>query len=215
MDKIDLFYINLDHRTDRNDLMIKNWEGIVCLNRVKGTVFSEHKFGTAGCYESHRKILKMLCIENINREQQQLCIIAEDDIIPSQSFRDKLEVILSEIPRDWDVLMLGYSISERSKYNFAYSQSNCKRVSNNIAKANEHVLSGTCYMINPKFYELMLEEYKKEAYGQDLDSMLMVIQKKFNVYMAMPSLCYQYQSYSDNSKMLLDNTKMTEAFFLG
>jgi GR25 family glycosyltransferase involved in LPS biosynthesis len=206
MDKIDLFYINLDHRTDRNDLMIKNWEGIVSLNRVQGTIFPEHKFGTAGCYESHRKILKMLFIEGISTDAKELCIISEDDIIPSQSFNDKLEVILSEIPRDWDVLMLGYSISERSKYN---------RVSNNIAKANENVLSGTCYIVNPKFYELMLEEYKKVAYGQDLDAMLMVIQKKFNVYMAMPSLCYQYQSYSDNSKMVLDNTKMTEAFFLG
>ena len=204
MQKLDLFYINLDHRTDRNDLMIKNWEGIVSLNRVQGTIFPEHKWGQAGCFESHRKVLKMLSIDSSTKKE--LSIIAEDDIIPSQSFNDKLEVIFSEIPRDWDILMLGYSISERSKYS---------RVSNNVAKANEHVLSGTCYMVNPSFYELILEEYKKEAYGQDLDAMLMVIQKKFNVYMAMPSLCYQYQSYSDNSKMILDNTKMTEAFFRG
>lgn len=204
MEKLDLFYINLDHRTDRKELMDKNWEGIVSLNRVQGTIFPEHTWGQAGCFESHRKVLKMLSIDSSTK--QELSIIAEDDIIPSQSFNDKLEVILSEIPRDWDILMLGYSISERSRYS---------RVSNNIAKANEHVLSGTCYMVNPKFYELMLEEYKKEAYGQDLDAMLMVIQKKFNVYMAIPSLCYQYQSYSDNSKMILDNTKMTEAFFRG
>jgi len=204
MEKLDLFYINLDHRTDRKELMVKNWEGIVSLNRVQGTIFPEHTWGQAGCFESHRKVLKMLSIDSSTK--QELSIIAEDDIIPSQSFNDKLEVILSEIPRDWDILMLGYSISERSRYS---------RVSNNIAKANEHILSGTCYMVNPKFYELMLEEYKKEAYGQDLDAMLMVIQKKFNVYMAIPSLCYQYQSYSDNSKMILDNTKMTEAFFRG
>lgn len=204
--KLDLFYINLDHRTDRKELMINNWKGIVSLNRVQGTVFSEHKFGTQGCFESHRKVLKMLSIDSANKEEQELSIIAEDDIIPSQSFNDKLEVILSEIPRDWDILMLGYSISERSRY--------C-RVTNSIARANEHVLSGTCYMVNPNFYELMLEEYKKEAYGQDLDAMLMVIQKKFNVYMAIPSLCYQYQSYSDNSKMILDNTEMTKAFFRG
>lgn len=204
MEKLDLHYINLDHRTDRNELMIKNWEGKVILNRVQATMFLEDKFGTRGCFESHRKVLKMISIDSATNKE--LCIIAEDDIIPSESFNDKLEVILSEIPEDWDILMLGYSISDRSKYH---------RVSNNIAKATQHVLSGTCYMVNPKFYELMLEEYKKVAYGSDLDAMLMVIQKKFNVYMAIPSLCYQYQSYSDNSKMILDNTEMTKAFFRG
>ncbi len=199
--KLELHYINLEKRRDRNELMIKNWNEVVLLNRINGTEFKTDSFGTRGCFESHRKVLKMLAIDN-NKE---LNIISEDDIIPSSSFNQRLELVLDEVPRDWDILLLGYSISERSKY---------RLVTNNIAKAEKDVLSGTCYIINPSFYSKMLDEYKKFSIESNLDALLMNANINYNVYMAIPSLCFQYESFSDNSKMTLKNTEMTKTLFV-
>ena len=100
--------------------------------------------------------------------------------------------------------MLGYSATERSDFHL---------VSNNMCRVNSHVLSGTCYIVNPSFYGRMLAEYSNEIHQNNLDSLIMVLQEKYNFYMAMPSLCYQYKSYSDNSKMILENTEFTKTFF--
>ena len=56
MEKIDLHYINLDHRTDRNELMIKNWEGKVkphenlSLESMYGEIWKDI-FGYEGYYQ--------------------------------------------------------------------------------------------------------------------------------------------------------------------
>ena len=197
---IETYYINLSSRVDRKELMEKNWGSIVNLKRLSATCFPEDQFGTRGCFESHKKALQLLMLDN----SKELSIICEDDIIPSDSFVNRLEILITELPKDWNVLMLGYSATERSEFHY---------VSNNMCRANKHVLSGTCYIVNPDFYSRMLLEYSNEIHQYNLDSLIMVLQEKFNFYMAMPSLCYQYKSYSDNSKMLLENTELTKTFF--
>lgn len=197
---IESYYINLTAREDRKELMEKNWCELVSLNRLSATHFPEDNFGTRGCFESHKNALQLISMGG----GSELSIICEDDIIPSDSFKNRLEILLSELPKDWSVLMLGYSATERSDFHL---------VSNNMCKANSHVLSGTCYIVNPSFYGRMLSEYSNEIHQNNLDSLIMVLQEKYNFYMAMPSLCYQYKSYSDNSKMILENTEFTKTFF--
>lgn len=200
---IELYYINLAHRKDRAELMEENWSELgISANRVAAISFPEEKFGTKGCYQSHKKVLELISM--FFDPFDGTIVISEDDVIPSKSFNDRLEVIMNEIPSDWNILMLGHSTTERSKFH---------HVTNNICKAVQNVLSGTCYVVNPKFYKTLLSEYNNNKGESDLDSLLMYLQKKYNVYMALPSLCYQYKSYSDNSKMILDNTELTKTYF--
>lgn len=194
------YYINLDKRKERADLMQKNWSGIIDVKRFSAYDLTEKKQGTKGCYMSH-----VMAIALHNAMKNEFPIIMEDDIIPCKDFVSRLNLFIKELPKDWDIFMLGYSIHDSSKY---------EKVTEHIMRAKEWVGAGHCYMINHEKIKGLLGLAATESlHENNLDIFLNYLQKKHNVYMAVPSLCYQYSSFSDNSGMLLDNTKYTETFF--
>lgn len=192
------YFINLDSREERRELMQQRWGETVNLKRIQGVKLPNEQFGARGCFAGHTNAFKTL------KEFQGLRIVMEDDIIPTSNFTNKLLACLSELPKDWNVLMLGFNISARTKFT---------KVTEKISKANWNVLAGHCYIINPSFYEIFEKELENENNAENFDVLLMNLQLKYNVYMCVPTLCYQYESFSDNSNRVVGNTESTKKYF--
>lgn len=192
------YYINLNNRVDRHYKMQSDWRGLVSLNRINGIKLDQEKYGAKGCFRSHVSAFKEVCKSN------ELSIIMEDDIVPTSSFVEKLNNCILELPNDWQMLMLGFNVSEFTSFS---------KVTDNISKANSHVVAGHCYIISPKFYKEFEAELNNIDNGENFDVLLINLQKKYNIYMCVPTLCYQYESFSDNSNAVVGNTQSTKKYF--
>lgn len=126
------YYINLDHRLDRNEHFLKNVKIDIKIERFSGVygekldienlsekivteegkkdsldknkqVYTYLTKGALGCALSHKKIWEKTIEENYEKT-----MILEDDITIVESFEKKLYEILKE-NQDLDVYYLGYS----------------------------------------------------------------------------------------------------------
>uniref|UniRef100_A0A6C0JRU3 Glycosyltransferase n=1 Tax=viral metagenome TaxID=1070528 RepID=A0A6C0JRU3_9ZZZZ len=100
VDKI--VYINLDHRSDRRDLMTKFFADVkIPLDKVVRFSAIKRTNGALGCLESHTEVLKLA-----KQNGWKNTLILEDDL---ESFHfeegyDKLEELM-KLPK-WDVIMI-------------------------------------------------------------------------------------------------------------
>lgn len=194
------FYINLTKRPERRDLFEKNWSKFGNTVRVDAIDMSSNKEGTMGCYLSHKKAFTD--IYQSHKIAPEINIICEDDAVPCNDFPDRMKKTLSDIPLDWDILMLGCSITKNSQWS---------EINPLLCKAKKFVLAGHCYVVNPSFHDKMLDLHNRGFASFDI--MLMYLQEHHNVYFANPSMAYQYDSFSDNSNRIVGNTHFTETFF--
>lgn len=64
-----------------------------------------------GCSLGHLKIWNLMNKNNIEK-----CIIFEDDTHYMKSnFKQELDNILDTVPKDWDIILLGYMIKDKSR----------------------------------------------------------------------------------------------------
>lgn len=178
MPKYNAIYINLDRRNDRRDLMEQNWHRIVNLTRFPAI---EAAKGGHGNYASHRSIISGLT---------DITIIMEDDIIPCSDFESRLDLFIKELPQDWDIFMLGFFANERSRFHI---------VSEHLHQAEDAICASHCYIVNPQKKDKVLREMDRERNDKNIDIFLLNLQKYAVVCIPIPSFCYQYQSWSDNS----------------
>ena len=133
-----ILYINLSRRPDRNEHISKSLdylnlfsnservdavdgkelikedistnliteEGINDAYNQEQVVYEPLTEGGIGCALSHMKIYKKIIDENIDR-----CLILEDDTSFDIDFLKKLEEVEDKIPKEFDMLFLGYHIS--------------------------------------------------------------------------------------------------------
>lgn len=206
---LNLHYINLAKRPERKELFEKNWSAHGNCHRVDATDLSAQKQGTLGCYISHKQAFNQIQ-QTFNLSipiaiGATFNLILEDDAVPCSDFADRLQKVISQLPNNWNVLMLGYSISKNSQHT---------KVSELVHKANKYVLAGHCYLVNPKFFKTFNKLHNlSEKPFDNFDLMLNYLQQHHNVYMAIPAMAYQYSSFSDNSNRVVGNTGMTEAYF--
>ena len=197
---MNLYFINLDSRADRLARMVKDWSREMNLYRIPGVKIESEKFGAKGCFQAHENAFRKV------RKSKTLSIIAEDDIVPTNNFTNKLISCINNLPDDWVMLMVGFNISEASVFT---------PMKGGISKAGSDITAGHCYIVNPKFYPiydyvLSLEAGSKHS---NFDMLLLNLQKKHSVYMCTPALCYQYESFSDNSNRVVGNTESTKKYF--
>jgi len=137
-----ILYINLKHRTDRNENVIEELnklnlqEKAVRIDAVNGRELNINKLpdnlitkkgkedalnenqkvytyltpGAIGCAISHKKTY-----EYIVNNRLKSALILEDDITIDEDFNNKLNGLLRNIPKDFDILFLGYH-STSDKY---------------------------------------------------------------------------------------------------
>ena len=95
------FYINLEHRTDRKESVVKQLSSV----DLSGTRFNAVKMndGRVGCTISHIR-----CLELAKQNKWDHVLIVEDDILFTQpdKFKYQFKQFLSNETINWDVLLL-------------------------------------------------------------------------------------------------------------
>lgn len=134
------FYINLDRRTDRRD----QFENEAKKMGIEVERFSaiQHSVPALGCTLSHLNVLKLARERNYER----VCIFEDD--FEFLINKDEFSNILSAIPDDSDVVMLGWYIFESAPYNEIFGK----------------VLSATtasAYIVNRRFYDVLIHRLEE------------------------------------------------------
>jgi GR25 family glycosyltransferase involved in LPS biosynthesis len=166
------FYINLDYREDRNDLM-KNQlidlgldnivERISAVSVTNSTVYSldNQELITSisrATAESHRKIIKIAK----EKKYKNVLILEDDALFYSDDNIKGIEVIekslddLNKIP-NWEIFFLGTNIHDKT----------LNLVSNNIIKC-DCCVSTHAYILNENSYDKLLSIDLTRDYAMDL-----------------------------------------------
>lgn len=136
------YLINLDRRYDRlktTSFLLKKcgYKNIMRYSAIDGSKITPHKLkklvhkdslepiykkqrtqhdelsiGAVGCYLSHVNVWKLI----ENNKNYNYAIIFEDDTNPTIN-QDELQDILSDIPSDWDVILLGANYNIKNDFN--------------------------------------------------------------------------------------------------
>lgn len=140
-----VFYINLDKRTDRKVKIEKllselNWE----YQRFSAI---EHSNGAIGCSKSHLKLLEYAKENNL-----EYIVIVEDDmtITDINLFKTQLDKFLNS-GIEYDVLLLGGNSYPDPKYE--YISDFCLRTFNSQTTIG--------YIVQKHFYDTMIENFKE------------------------------------------------------
>ena len=98
---MNIYYINLAHRTDRNEHVLQQIASIGCTGIRVDAV--NCKQGAIGCAMSHIR-----CLEFAKEQKLPFLCVVEDDIefTDPDLFHRQLDTFLSS-SIDWDVLLLG------------------------------------------------------------------------------------------------------------
>ena len=189
-----IVYINLAHRTDRNEHILKNLDMIDKdkILRFDATLDSN---GAIGCYKSHIGVLE-LAIKN----QWKNYVVFEDDML-WKDFSTRYPILEKLVEKPYDVIMLGASQCE-------------------IEKDTGRLLKGFGthgYIVAQHYYETLLantkeglkkpsEDYKQYA----MDVYWSNLRERDNWYTVSPPLCIQGKNYSDIEGKLVDYTYLYE-----
>jgi len=144
VDKIDhIFYINLDRREDRRELIEKELIKMDLISKAERFPAIEHVKGYVGCSYSHLE-----CIKLAKERKYKNILIFEDDfefIVTKDYFYKKMEILINE---EWDVLFLSYK-------------------SKKFKKIDENKLKFICtitasgYIIKEHYYDKLIDLYEQ------------------------------------------------------
>jgi len=189
---IPTIYINLEHRKDRNESVLKELSKINIKNPERFNAI-EMKNGAIGCSLSHIK-----CIEIAIKRNYEYIMICEDDIEilnPSLFVENINKFLNSQI--EWDVVLIAGN--NMIPYNFVTEY--CIKIYN--------CLTTTGYIVKNKYFSTLLNNYKegvtklmKEQSNSSykIDKYWLSLQKKDNWYMIIPPTIIQKEDYSDIEK---------------
>lgn len=194
MDKFDVIYcINLDERTDRNELLLAELIKIgVDMTKVVRISAIKHEIPNLGCSKSH-----YLCLQAFEKSNHDNCLILEDDF----TFKETKNITNFMLTRfwdsniSWDVLMLSAFERQVSPSTVPW-----------LVKAIE-VQTASGYAITRQFLPILkqnLEESisKTEAAGKAIcelwnDQNWKKLQPHHKWYVMRPKLGFQRDNYSN------------------
>jgi glycosyl transferase family 25 len=193
-------YINLDHRTDRNEHMKRVTETF----GDKVTRFSAIKMnnGAFGCSASHIMVLKMAIENNWNN-----ILIMEDDA-EWHNFEQGYKTLKKLASNPYDVIMLGGSF-----------------VSYDIETYRLHrALTTTAYLVNKHYMPVLLQNFEEGLRNfimspsdpglYALDTYNNRLQQVDNWYIVQPPLAYQRPTFSDVEQRFVNYTSLMGVAYL-
>ena len=132
---IPIYWINVNYRHDRSDFMKNQFQNIVGITPIRVNAFTStqieqmsHKIVTNGfhikksdketptysyhlertytfkeiaCLFSHLKVFEQMSLSS-----EKWAVVSEDDVIIPSDFRSKLEAIMQNAPKNWEILQL-------------------------------------------------------------------------------------------------------------
>jgi glycosyl transferase family 25 len=185
-----VYYINLEKRTDKNEDIKKILEPI-CNNYTRFNAIEKEK-GYIGCSMSHLAVLN-IAIE----KDHDYVVICEDDfqVVNNKYLLKNINLLMSNF--DWDVILL-------CSYNSDYVNTKYENI-----KIITSAQTTTAYIVNKKYYKTLQNNFKegvlnliktdrKTEYA--IDIYWKQLQGKNKWYGIYPSYCYQKAGYSDIEK---------------
>jgi len=200
-----IYYINLDHRTDRDAQFLWEMEraNIPKEKIVRVSAVLDKNRGDLGCSKSHIKALSMFMQSNYTN-----CIIFEDDFQWTQEPAD-IDMVFSRFFQteiEYDVCML------------SANEYNVKDTPHDFIKRVLDAQTTSGYMVNKSFAPILLENFiegarlLEESYndgrpnGEEycVDQYWKRLQLPNNWYMFFPKLGKQRESFSDIQGGVMD-----------
>ena len=197
LDKV--VFINLEKRKDRLEHMNEVCKVFPPEKVVRFNAIEYPPKGIIGCAKSHAGVLEM-AIEN----KWKNVLVLEDDATWNK-FEQGYARLEELVKNDYDVIMLGGNIRDN---NGQYDP---------ITHKVYDVQSAHAYLVNEKFYEVLLNNLREgirgyEATGFDWiypnDQYWKRVQRQYNWYMIVPNLMYQTPSHSDTGNCYMDVTNV-------
>ena len=206
MDKIDAFlYINLTHRTDRKEHVLKELLKI-CTDEKKiiriNAVYNMCR-GDIGCSESHIVAQKMVME---HPEWKIVCIVEDDFTIYDGMISTVNECFGHIVTTNWDMFLLAYN-----KHLVEYDNTDNDKI---IKISNAQTTSG--YIVNTRYISTLYDNFNNgvklfergvhnnnilsELYSCDI--YWKKLQKIDRWFSTISALGYQYKSFSDVSKTI-------------
>jgi glycosyl transferase family 25 len=183
IDKI--VYINLDHRTDREEMMQKvlAYANVPAEKILRFSAIQDTN-GSIGCTKSHIAILEMAIAQ-----QWGPCLILEDDILWNK-FSTGYALLEKLSSQPYDVIHLGPSFPKYNEetYRLHYGKTT------------------SSYLVHPSYFQTLLTNYKTglellirtgDVPKYSLDVFWTHLQKEDRWYVIAPCLCLQAPGYSD------------------
>jgi len=193
-----LYYINLDWRTDRkshveNQLKLLNWNG----RRFPAI---HHPNGCLGCALSHLALLKHARNNNLSH-----ILILEDDVtfLDPSLFLNNLNIVLQN-HKDFDVLLLAGN-----------NMGHYERIDERCVKVS-HCKTTTAYLVKRNYYDILIRNYesgihllqkypnKKNFYS--IDEYWCLLQLEHKWLLLTPLTIIQNPDVSDIEKCHVDYT---------
>jgi len=196
-----IFYINLDSRTDRKEYVESQ------LNSVSLSSFQRFKAvkltsGALGCSMSHLK-----CLQQAKEQELDHVLICEDDItfLNPKLFMSQLNQFLS-VNKEWDVLLLGgnnvppYKVIDQTCVQVSHCQTTTGYLvrSQYFDKLIDNILAGISFLIKNQTntFEYGIDKYWLRL--QKVDTWLLIV----------PLTVSQREDYSDIEKKETNYTRL-------
>ena len=206
MENIDIiYYINLDHRTDRNTEILSELKKMNIpdskIQRIPA-IYTKG-FGILGCGLSHLK-----AVETFMRSDYKNCLILEDDFMFSLDTNYSnflLNTFFKKLPI-FDICMLAGNLMKSEETSLPF----IKKVID-AQTASAYIVTRTFAPVLIDTYKestRLLEEYKKKtgqrSHEYSNDIYWKRRQPQSNWYILYPKLGFQRESYSDNEEHITD-----------
>lgn len=201
MDKIDgIFYINLERRTDRRDLIEMDLNKVNLHERAERFVGIPFEPGIVGCGKSHLAVMKLA-----KERGYKNVLILEDDftfLVPRGVLDESLDKFFDDVGDNYDVCMLCcQNLEEKGEKPFPY----LSRV--------HHANNASAYLINGSYLDTIIGLYEwafpllestGEHWNYANDQVWMRLQENDRWFVFNPRLGKQRSGYSDNAKRFMD-----------
>lgn len=186
-DLLDIIYINLDERSDRNEHMIGEFNRIG-LSNSKRFAAAKNKNGILGCAISHYHV-----VNGWEPKENRLLLICEDDISFIGNKVVLRELLTQFILNDFDIMCLSYNnYNQVSVSDLFYLTSDTQTMS--------------CYVVKPHMKEVLLENYlqsiqmlklKIDNQFAAIDIVWKSLQRRYNFVTPKNRFSLQIESYSN------------------
>lgn len=194
--KIDkTYYINRKSRTDRMEnmtqrlsevgLKAKRFIALEAGDILEGVSEEGSNLtdGMKGCFKSHVSIWKSI----LDDHKQNNVLILEDDALFADNFNEVLDIALSELPEDYDILYFGAS-EDNGQYRL-------KTDDFQVVCPADHQWCTHAYMVNKKVLPKLIE--KASTMYAAIDQVLVDVQQTTQTYATMPYIVSQDITKSD------------------
>ncbi len=192
----EIFFINLDHRKDRKDYLLKQLSKLkVKKDKIKriSAIFDPLN-GHRGCALSHIKALNLAIEKNLNN-----VLILEDDCMFLQNKEnfDKLIKYFFDTIDEWDVFYLDLCAKDAQKTKYKGIKKVLKSLRTHAYAVNKHYMMTLKKCFEEAYLLLKNELFFSQTLSLAIDRYWHRLQRKDKWYMLDAALTKQAYSYSD------------------